>query len=130
MEDLCVIILDEGVVDNHMPNNVMDSLIILSNNLGMKPSCGELVESVALKKIFKLDPEGSVSADVCTEMNGNGTGAMEENGHTDTQIDSIVLEEKEVSINLETGEPEENGKVDEVERSVGEQVVVSVEVNV
>ena len=56
-------------------------------------------------------------------MNGNGTGAMEENGHTDTQIDSIVLEEKEVSINLETGEPEENGKVDEVERSVGEQVM-------
>lgn len=124
MEDLCVIILDEGVVDNHMPNNVMDSLVILSNNLGMKPHCGELVETIALKKIFKLDSEGSDNVCACTEVNGNGTTTNEENGHTETRIDSIILEEKEVSINLEA---DENGELEEVN---GEQIVVSVDVNV
>ena len=120
---MCCIILDKGVVDDHMPNNVMDSLIILSNNLGMKPNCGELVETIALKKIFKLDPNGNNDVCACTEMNGNGT--TEENGHTETRIDSINLE---VSLKLE--EDEENGKVDEAETSFGEQIVVSVDVNV
>ena len=114
---MCVIILDEGVVDDHMPNNVMDSLILLSNNMGMKPHCGELVE---LKKISKLDPEANNNVYACTEKNGKGI--TEENELTDTRI---VLEEKYV----EKDEPEENG-VDEMETSFSKQIVVPVDVNV
>ena len=86
---MCGIILDKGVVDDHMPNNVMDSLIILFNNLGTKPNCEVPIEII----------DGNSDVCGCTEMNGNGT--TEENEHTETRIDSINLEVKGVSLKLE-----------------------------
>lgn len=44
-EDLCVIILDSGAVDNHMPNKVMESIqLVAKTQMQAKPQCGELFE--------------------------------------------------------------------------------------
>ena len=79
-EDLCVIILDQGVVDNHMPNNVMDSLKMVAKHMGLEQHRGELEEVDAHKTNGGVESSSS-------GVNGRNTGP------TETALEMTVLQD-------------------------------------
>ena len=52
-EDLCVILLGKGALNDHMPNKVMDSLKLVVNSMHMQSCCRESVERNTLEVVVQ-----------------------------------------------------------------------------
>ena len=83
-EDLCVIILDEGVIDNHMPNNVMDSLKIVARKMDLEQHCGELED---------IDPFEDSREGVKSNSNGVHQCSCGNTEKIDTPLEMVELQE-------------------------------------
>lgn len=69
-EDLCVIILGKSALDDHMPNKVLDSLILVARRMGLELcncgrvkelptcNCGRPVERNPLERVVVQDSNG------------------------------------------------------------------------
>lgn len=115
-EDFCVIILDQGVVDNHMPNNVMDSLKMVAHHMGLEQYCGELEE------VDAHDSNGDVVSS-SSGVNGLNTGP------TETALEMTVLKEDKGPAESETGTTEPVDK-QQIENGVGNAELEVVEVEI